>query len=87
MAMLHVECPLCQQGTDLAGFLQEKDLVGTVFEDLTPEEAERPNAVYRNLHGKSLVLDEWEKFEETFQESDQTYICPNCNQRTTMTLL
>lgn len=87
MAMLQVECPLCGESSVLAGFLQDKDLIGTSLEGLPIQEAEKKNQEHLNKAGFPIVLDEWEKWEMTINHDDDTAICPNCKQRARLTTI
>lgn len=51
MAMLQVECPLCGESSVLAGFLQDKDLIGTSLEGLPIQEAEKKNQEQKIIQG------------------------------------
>ena len=85
MAMLQVECPLCKEVSVLAGFLQDKDLIGTSLEGLPIREAEKINNEHIEQNGFPIVLDEWEKWELTLNYDDETAVCPNCKRRARLT--
>lgn len=87
MAILQVECPLCGEASVLAGFLQDKDLIGTSLEGLHLREAEKKNNEHINQTGFPIVLDEWEKWEMTINHDDDTAICPNCKRRARLTTI
>ena len=87
MAIVQVECPLCGEASVLAGFLQDKDLIGTSLEGLHLREAEKKNNEHINQTGFPIVLDEWEKWEMTINHDDDTAICPNCKRRARLTTI
>lgn len=87
MAILHVECHTCKNATELAGYLEPADLVGTSLEGLSIEDAIVKDTDHYESTGKTLVLDAWAKFENTYDSATNTYICPICHQRSTMTTL